>query len=156
MKIKILAAAVALTALYSCSESKKPESAGSTAPLKTGEASIKGCYLYTVNRDTFQLAITSKDEKVVEGNLIYNFFEKDDSRGTFTGAYENGILTVDYRFQAEGKSSVRQVIFKKTTDGFVEGTGEIKNEDGKEIFANPSSVSYEGGLNYQHSETCLP
>jgi len=156
MKIKLFIAAAMVTALYSCSQANKSESTDSATPVKTNEASIKGCYLYTLNRDTFQLAITNNNEKAVEGSLIYNFFEKDDSKGTFTGTYENGILIGEYKFQAEGKSSVRQITFKKTRDGFVEGTGEIKNDNGKEIFASLSAVSYDSGPNYQHSETCLP
>lgn len=120
------------------------------------EDSIKGCYLYTANRDTFQLAITAVDGKNIEGSLLYNFAEKDDSKGNFKGTFQAGQLYGEYSFQAEGKESVRQVIFKKQDDGFIEGFGDVKEVNGKETFTDSAKISFSNGLKFTRTDSCLP
>lgn len=148
--------AILLTGLYSCTQSKHDTSAGNLPGADSTENSIKGCYLYTVNKDTFQLAITAVNKNDVEGSIIYNFYEKDDSKGTFNGSFDGETLKGDYTFQSEGSTSVREVIFKKTQTGFVEGTGEVKVINNKAVFSQPGSISYENGIAFIRSETCLP
>jgi hypothetical protein len=156
IKQNLFALAILLTGLYSCTQSKKETSVSNSTPTDSTETSIKGCYLYTVNKDTFQLAITAVNKNDVEGSIIYNFYEKDDSKGTFNGHFDGDILKGDYTFQSEGTTSVREVIFKKTQTGFVEGTGEVKVVDNKAVFSQPGSISYENGIAFTRSETCLP
>lgn len=158
MKIKqnLLIGAIMLTGLYSCTESKKQESGTSSGSLVTDSSSIKGCYLYIVKKDTIQLAVTSINKEQVEGTLLYNFFEKDDSKGTFTGTYKKGILSVKYNSHGEGTNSFSQVIFKKVDGGFIEGTGKTKTIDNKQVFIDPASVSYDSGIMFSKNETCLP
>lgn len=117
---------------------------------------IKGCYLYTVNRDTFQLAITAVDGKNIEGSLLYNFAEKDDSKGNFKGTFEFGQLIGEYTFQGEGKESVRQVIFKKQENGFIEGFGDVKEVEGKQTFIDPEKISFSNGIKFTRMDSCLP
>src|SRR5690606_23084407 len=74
---------------------------------------LKGCYIAVIKRDTIQLAITSEKGDQVEGSLIYDFWEKDRSRGTFTGEYKDSVLSANYVFNAAGTTSERPVIFKK-------------------------------------------
>jgi len=148
--------AILLTCLYSCTQSKKDASVSNVPAADNTENSIKGCYLYTVNKDTFQLAITAVNKNDIEGSIIYNFSEKDDSKGTFNGHFDGDILKGDYTFQSEGNTSVREVIFKKTKTGFVEGTGDVKVVDNKAVFSKPDSISYENGIAFTRSETCLP
>jgi len=154
-KQRFLAFIILLSGFYSCKQSKKETSAGKTLADST-ESSIKGCYLFVANRDTFQLAITSVAKNDVEGSLIYNFSEKDDSKGTFKGTFDGKILKGDYAFEAEGSTSVREVIFKKTPTGFIEGGGEIKEAGNKAVFSNPNSISYDNGITFTKAETCLP
>lgn len=156
IKQNLVAVSILLTSLYSCTQSKQDSSATNSAAAASTETSIKGCYLYTVNKDTFQLAITAVDKNDIEGSIIYNFYEKDDSKGTFNGHFDGDILKGDYTFQSEGSTSVREVIFKKTKTGFVEGTGEVKFVDNKAVFSQPGSISYENGIAFTKSETCLP
>jgi len=109
-----------------------------------------------MNKYTFQLAITSVDKSDVEGSLIYNFAEKDDSKGTFKGSFDGEILKGDYTFQAEGDTSVREVIFKKTQTGFVEGSGEVKDAASKVVFVKPTAITYDSGTAYTKRRTvCL-
>jgi len=148
--------AILITGLYSCTQSKKETSVSNLAVADSIKTSIKGCYLYTVNKDTFQLAITAVNKNDVEGSIIYNFYEKDDSKGTFNGHFDGNTLKGDYTFQSEGSNSVREVIFKKTQTGFVEGTGEVTVVNNKAVFSQPGSISYENGIAFTRSETCLP
>ena len=156
IKQTLFSLAILLTGLYSCTQSKQDSSASHPAAADSIETSIKGCYLYTVNKDTFQLAITAVNKDDVEGSIMYNFYEKDDSKGTFNGHFDGDILKGDYTFQSEGSTSIREVIFKKTQTGFVEGTGEVTVVNNKAVFSQPGSISYENGIAFTRSETCLP
>ncbi|MGV3705499.1 MAG: hypothetical protein ACO1NU_08990 [Arcticibacter sp.] len=129
-------------------------SASSSAP-KTAD-SLKGCYVAVLKKDTFQLAITEVNGNELSGSLIYNFAEKDRSKGTIEGNYENGILSARYIFNAEGTTSERPVIFKKVAEGFIEGYGETKLEGGKEVFAKSDTISFNQGEVLKYTETCLP
>jgi hypothetical protein len=153
--LSLIALAIILaTAVYYTS---RPAGSRATSILKMPkDASIKGCYIARIAKDTFQLAITSAKGTAVEGSLIYNFYEKDDSKGTLTGGYSNGILLAEYTFSSEGITSVRQVIFKKAPDGFIEGFGETKMEGSKEVFKNAAKVSYNGSLIFTRMDECLP
>ena len=155
-KQNLFALTLLLTGFYSCTQSKKETALSNVPAVDSTETSIKGCYLYTVNKDTFQLAITSVDKSDVEGSLIYNFAEKDDSKGTFKGGFDGEILKGDYTFQAEGNTSVREVIFKKTQTGFVEGSGEVKDAGSKVVFVKPTAITYDNGIAYTKTENCLP
>lgn len=145
-----------LTGIYSCTQPKKEASVSSLPNADSTEASVKGCYIYTLNKDTFQLAITSINKTDIEGSLFYNFSEKDDSKGTFNGSFDGEILKGDYTFQAEGSTSVREIIFKKTPTGFVEGSGEVKEIDNKAIFSKPDAITYDNGIAFTKTENCLP
>lgn len=116
--------------------------------------SIKGCYVAALAQDKYTLAITSENSGVIEGTLAFDNFEKDSSRGTFTGTYAGGILLGDYAFSSEGMDSVRQVIFKKVDGGFVEGFGDVKTEGNREVLVNPSSIVYNSTPVFAESADC--
>lgn len=120
------------------------------------EASMIGCYQDIVKKDTFQLAITAVEGKKVKGTLMYNFYEKDDSKGSFEGEYTNGILSVNFLANGEGTTSVREVSFKKVGGGFVEGIGEISVNGNKQTFSDPKNINYDGSLKFVRTENCLP
>jgi hypothetical protein len=116
-------------------------------------ASIKGCYVAKLDKDVYTLNITSQKLTAVEGTLAYKNFEKDSSSGALVGTFNNNILLADYSFQSEGTDSVRQVIFKKDGDKFIEGFGPVEIEDGKETFINPENVTFESAA-FVKSEEC--
>ena len=120
------------------------------------EEPLKGCYIAVIKRDTIQLAITDVKGDQIEGSLIYDFWEKDRSRGTFSGEYKDSVLSANYVFNAEGTTSERPVIFKKVADGFVEGYGETKTEQGKEVFLDPDAIQFEQSHALKRTDTCLP
>lgn len=116
--------------------------------------SIKGCYVATLEKDRYTLAVTSENDGVIEGSLAFDNFEKDSSHGTFSGTYTNGILLGDYSFSSEGMDSVRQVIFKKVAGGFVEGFGDIKMEGDREVLVNPSGIIYNNTPVFVQTDDC--
>ncbi|WP_207420093.1 hypothetical protein [Desertivirga brevis] len=122
----------------------------------TEQEPLKGCYIGVLKRDTFQLAITAVNGNTVEGSLLYDFYEKDKAKGTIQGQFSNGLLLADYTFQSEGITSVRQVIFKKTATGFIEGYGNTKSEGGKDLLVDTAGVSYDNSLELKRSDICLP
>jgi len=158
MKIKyvpnfsLLILAVAMFA-SSCGNSNKTALTSSETP---SEEPLKGCYIAVIKRDTIQLAITEVKGNQISGSLVYNFWEKDRSKGTFTGEYNNGVLLANYVFNAEGTTSERPVIFKKVSEGFVEGFGETRTEENKEVFADPDAIEFEQGYTLKQTDICLP
>ncbi len=54
--------------------------------------------------------LTYHDNSTVTGNLAYQPFQKDSSKGSFVGNYENGILHGVYTFTSEGMDSERELI----------------------------------------------
>ncbi|MFC3562807.1 hypothetical protein [Pedobacter jamesrossensis] len=156
IKHNILGLTILTCAMASCTESRNKSEANKASNQIINKDSIKGCYLCTVNRDTFQLAIRKVEGENIEGSLLYNFAEKDDSKGNFKGTFAEGKLNGEYRFQAEGKESIRQVAFKKEGDGFVEGFGEVKEVDGMETFIDTSKISFTNGIKFTKMDTCLP
>jgi len=154
-KIKKALLLVLLSTLCSCGSNERLSGA-KTDKAELKEDPLKGCYIGVIKRDTFQLAITSVKGENVEGNLLFDFYEKDRSIGTIKGKFVNGVLLADYRFQSEGVTAERQVIFKKTSRGFVEGYGNSKTKGVKELFVDTSAVDYSKSAELVRSDTCLP
>jgi hypothetical protein len=127
---------------------------GSNTP-STETASIKGCYLATLDKDVYVLNIQSENNGAVSGLLAFNNYQKDSSSGTFTGTFNNGILTGNYSFDSEGMHSDRELIFKKVANGFQEGFGPVDVENNKEILRDPANVTYDPSFTFQKSNTCI-
>lgn len=117
---------------------------------------IRGCYATEPSRVDYRIAINSQSGSNVSGTLSFRNFEKDSSKGTFVGTFQNGILLVDYTFQSEGMTSVMQVIFKKSGNDFVRGYGPM-NADGTK-FADLSKVTYDAkdSLSVFKKAECTP
>jgi hypothetical protein len=59
------------------------------------------------------------------------------------------LLTADYTFKSEGKSSTRQVAFLISDTGVTEGFGPMEEKDGKSIFIDLKSINFKTGIQYQ-------
>ena len=104
-------------------------------------ASATNCYRSINNNDT--VLLTAKDSgEIITGTLEYALSEKDKNTGTIQGNIKDSLLVADYTFMSEGTTSVRQVAFKETANGFVEGYGDMEDKDGKMIFKNVDSLSF--------------
>lgn len=118
------------------------------------EVDARSCYAYRSAADTVLLTLTTTGSTVT-GNLIYAYSEKDKNTGTISGVMRGDTLLADYTFMSEGTSSVRQVAFLKQNDGFVEGYGNSKMDDGKMVFENLSEVKFSSTMALQ-KEPCAP
>lgn len=102
-------------------------------------------YLYQNDRDTVKLNI-QKRGKQVSGTLFYSYFEKDANKGTITGEMINDLLVADYKFESEGLISIRQVVFKETSGGMIEGYGPIEERNGRIVLKNLDSLNFTNSL----------
>lgn len=99
------------------------------------------CYLAVLGQDSIAMKIAFHDE-AVDGELHYNFFEKDKSHGTINGMLKGDTLFANYSFMAEGVNSSREVVFLKTGQGWVEGYGEMDSTGTK--FKNLAALDFSG------------
>lgn len=116
----------------------------STTPVAAEEKKITpehSCYAYTSAKDTVNMHLQISGDKVT-GDLAYNYFEKDKNTGTIEGNMKGDTLFGEYKFISEGTSSIREVVFLKKENNFVEGYGEAEEKNGKMIFKNASSLNF--------------
>ena len=142
MKYPLLLATLLLTA--ACT-SEKPDQTDTTQEPEVIEAAESStCYAAILGQDTVSLRVERMSDDVT-GDLAYNFFEKDDNSGTFQGRMRGDTLLADYTFMSEGSESVREVVFLKKGDGFVEGYGDMEDRGGKMVFKNTASLDFGSG-----------
>ena len=128
--------------LFACKSEvpEKPEEASvekqEIAAPKTESIQKIECYTYLENKDTIYMALSIKDDSIVEGDLSYSLFEKDQTKGNISGRISNDSLFASYQYSSEGKDSEREVFFLKSSDGFVEGFSEAEESNGKTSFRN--------------------
>lgn len=103
------------------------------------------CYVYGLGNDSIVLNVEIEDN-MVTGNLVYDFFEKDDNSGQLTGEMHGDTIFALYKFKSEGVTSQREVAFLKRGDTYVEGFGEMSEENGKMVFNEKKAVSFESDL----------
>ncbi|MEO7530930.1 MAG: hypothetical protein ABIS69_05950 [Sediminibacterium sp.] len=104
----------------------------------------KHCYVYNDTSNVITLtAIYAKDS--VSGTLAYDIDKKDKNIGTFAGTVKGDMIVADYTFMSEGKTSVRQVAFKKSGSSLVGAMGEMEEKDGKMVFKSMN------GLDFNHA-----
>ena len=99
------------------------------------------CYAYINNNDTIWMHLNTEGE-TVNGKLAYKFFEKDKSQGTLEGEMQGDTLFANYRFMSEGMTSEREVAFLKQGDTFVEGYGDVEEQNGRMVLKNKGSLNF--------------
>lgn len=139
---KIFVTAAAVVALASACKNTASNETNEGKVVKMGDPN---CYQFTGDRDTVTLNF-SVGEDSVAGTLVYNIFQKDRNVGTINGWKKGDLIIADYSFMSEGQNSIRQVAFKKMGDGWVEGYGDTKEQDGKVVFVNTDSLEFEQKL----------
>ncbi|SHN67044.1 hypothetical protein SAMN05444395_10462 [Flavobacterium fryxellicola] len=86
-----------------------------------------------------------KGNQVTSGKLSYNFYEKDKNEGTLIGVLKGDTLVADYTFMSKGISSVRQVVFLRKGNIYVEGYGDVVEvASGKVIFKDIKQLKFDG------------
>lgn len=120
--------------------SSSESTATSVAPPTTNP--LQGCYLAVIKSDSTYLSLQINDGSVT-GQLTYRHAEKDNNTGTLSGVLKNDLIIADYTFQSEGKTSVRQVVFKTGVDRLTEGFGEIDMKGDTARFKNVSHLEFD-------------
>ncbi len=119
-----------------------------TAPVVAEEKKIApeySCYVYTSAKDTVNLHLQISGN-IITGDLAYNYFAKDKNTGTIQGSMKGDTLFAEYKFMSEGTESVREVVFLKKENDFVEGYGDPEEKNGKMIFKNTSGLNFNNNL----------
>ena len=62
----------------------------------------------------------------VNGDLMYNFFEKDRNTGKIQGTVTGDTINAKYEFQSEGMMSVREVSFIRSGSTLLDQTSGIE------------------------------
>jgi hypothetical protein len=133
MKRSILLLTVVAVFIAAC-QNKTPEQKIDSLATAPDTTAIK-------NKDTASLSFT-KAGNAVTGQLDYNYFEKDKNSGTIAGVIKGDTILADYTFNAEGTSSVREVIFIKKGDQLAEGYGPMEEKGGKTVFTDKSQLKF--------------
>ncbi len=113
------------------------DSSANTAPA----ASLENCYRSKTGNSIVEMTLTEKDG-LVQGTLNYLPEAKDKNTGAIIGRMTGDTLLADYTFMSEGVESLRQVIFLKTAQGYKEGYGPVKDQNGKMVFEDPATVDF--------------
>lgn len=149
MKNYLLLATLALAAACTPEKSEQTDTNHETVATEVAEtAESSTCYAAILGRDSLLLRVERMSDDVT-GDLSYNFYEKDDNKGTLVGQMHGDTLLADYTFQSEGTESVRQVAFLKKGEGFVEGYGDAEEMNGKMVFKNTSTLDFNSGTAFK-------
>ncbi|HEY9361642.1 MAG TPA: hypothetical protein VIQ00_00170 [Chitinophagaceae bacterium] len=128
-----------------CNEDKEKDNTAVPSDVyqKTEAPELEnGCYKMIAQNDSAFLKIKVEDS-IVTGDLHYRWFEKDKNDGTIRGVIKDSLLIANYTFNSEGRSSVREVIFKIKNDTLIEGFGDISMKSVDTVkFKNISHLNF--------------
>lgn len=111
---------------------------------KQGIGGVDNCYRFIAQKDTYDIRIT-RHADMVSGQMHFNNYQKDDSRGSFTGVVlENNIIKTVYRFESEGMQSIREIYFKDEGDKLITGIGEEMVEGDSAYVKDAKNLSFTG------------
>lgn len=146
MKKVIVLSLVLMSILVSCKKEKEVEVVPVAPEKITVEEPVsEECYSAIIKKDTISMSVTIHQDKSVTGKLDYNFYEKDKNEGTLVGELKGDTLLADYTFMSEGMSSVRQVAFLKKGNTYVEGFGDVVDDNkGKVTFKDVKQLKFDG------------
>lgn len=148
MKKVILSGVVFISVLVSCKkETETEEPPVASEKIVVEEPESQECYRAILKKDTISLTLSIKNGQLSSGNLSYNFYEKDKNEGALVGELKGDTLIADYTFMSEGTSSVREVAFLKKGDSYVEGFGDVVDDNkGKVTFKDKKQLKFDGNV----------
>jgi hypothetical protein len=148
MKKVILLGVVYMTVFVSCKKEKETEETP-IAPeeIVVEETVSEECYSTIIKKDTISMSLNVKGNQIASGKLSYKFFEKDKNEGTLVGEIKGDTLFAEYTFMSEGVSSIREVAFLKKGNTYVEGYGDVVDDNkGKVTFKDAKQLKFEGNI----------
>ncbi len=116
-----------------------------TKTLDSAQENEEECYSYVTPRDTVYLHISRKNRNIT-GDLTYKLYEKDSNQGSLDGRIKGDTLLAEYTFNSEGRSSIREVIFLKKGESYVEGFGPVTEKEGKMTFQDHKNITFINGI----------
>jgi len=135
----LIPAHLALTFLITCKNTEATKATETNPVLKT---LTTACYLAVLSKESIWMKRTIKEYQA-NGDLNYNFYEKDKTKGKLTGSFYGDTLFATYSFRSEGMESVRELVFLKKGNDRVEGYGEMDMETDTK-FKNRNSLDFSG------------
>ena len=146
MKKVIVLGVVFMSVLISCKKEKEAAPAVSKK-ITVEEPVSEECYSAIIKKDTIAMTLNIKGDQLISGKLSYNFYEKDKSFGTLIGKIKGDTLFADYAFMSEGLATVRQVVFLKKGNAYVEGFGDVVDDNkGKVTFKDTKQLKFDGNI----------
>lgn len=135
----------------SCKETinEKKESNPETVIKVTVPASLNGCYEMIISSDTAFMKLVQNND-LLTGTLVYKRKEKDSNKGNVVLTKLNNRAEGYYTFQSEGKTSVRQMVFKIEKNSFAEGYGDIEMKKDTAIFKYSHALNFEEKHVFNH------
>lgn len=135
MKTYLIPVAASLLAFAACNQPAKQDTSGDsiTVPETTAPLTGQNCFIKTIGQDTFFLKLNI-DGANATGDLVYNFYEKDDSKGAIKGTIENNIFHGSYEFSSEGVITTQPVIFKLEGNKAYEAVADSITDQGTPVF----------------------
>lgn len=106
-------------------------------------STLQTCYMEAKDKDSVFVSLEDNLGTII-GKMRYKNFEKDSSTGTVVGSQNGDTLKLVYTFEAEGKTSDREIYFLRKGENLIEGIGEQKVDGNKSNYANPSKLKYSG------------
>ncbi|MET0758780.1 MAG: hypothetical protein ABWZ56_00045 [Flavobacterium sp.] len=144
MKKVFIVSTVLMGFIVSCKKEKPEEVIPVIAePVVVEETISEECYQGILKKDTISMTLNLNGNQVSSGKLSYKFFEKDSNEGTLSGELKGDTLIADYTFMSEGTTSVRQVAFLKKGNTYIEGYGDIIDDNGKVRFKNTKQLNFD-------------
>lgn len=103
--------------------------------------SYTNCYKWIDKGKSALLQITVS-ENHLSGNLMYENAEKEKVTGRLNGIIGDSLINADYTFIQQGKTIVKEMIFKKVGEVLVKGTGETIINKGRIEYKNRAQIAY--------------
>jgi hypothetical protein len=136
-----LACLLVMALLQSCNNGNRDDKAPAAPSKEPAQESSAHCYRFAGENDTIRLTLVHAGDSI-NGTLEYKLHEKDRNQGTIRGGMRGDLLVADYTFMSEGMRSVRQVVFKKAGNSFVEGYGDVSEENGRQYFKDIGALRF--------------
>lgn len=148
--MRIIGALIISACLFACQERTKVTGQKEGTDSLTNNIPIaqQVCYSYIKGKDTAKLILITTGI-VSTGELSYKWFEKDKNNGSIAGEMRGDTLIADYTFNAEGKQSVREVVFLKKGDQLIEGFGEVEDKGDKVRFKDLGQVQFNNTIIFE-------
>jgi hypothetical protein len=139
-KIKITILSICF--LAACNNIKKEDKNSSKANPLTEP---KSCYSFNNGKDSINMSIEINNNEA-KGNLNFHYYEKDANIGTFSGNLSGDTLWANYTFLSEGTQSNREIVFLKDGDKWIQGYGEVIENNKGFAFVNHDDIRFDNNF----------